>query len=119
MNEHTFEKKKKLFIVADFVFLLRQIPPVVTYGQRRSIVAASFKSSSLWSYFEEVELITPQRDADDPRHSQFVDSVGDGSIIEYPPNSGWAKLDGYNTLTNDEASEARATNCFACFNRRL
>lgn len=81
---------------------------MVTYGQRRSIVAASFKSSSLWSYFKEVELTTPQRDADDPRHSQFVDSVGDGTIEQSPANSGWATLNGYKTMTKDEPSGAKS-----------
>ena len=67
---------KVLLCCGDF----RQIPPVIPGGSRGDIVQASIKSSPLWSAFTVRNLTHPQRDAEDPEYSRFVDQIGDDHL---------------------------------------
>ena len=71
---------KTVILLGDF----RQTGPVIRGGSRREIVDACIKSSPLWSLFHIYTLIQPIRNAEDIPFSEWVDAIGDGTLVEVP-----------------------------------
>ena len=65
---------KAIVLLGDF----RQTCPVIPYGSKAQVVAASIKSSPLWPLFTIARLNTPIRTAADPEYANALDAVGDG-----------------------------------------
>ena len=61
----------------------RQIPPVVTRGGRADVVAASFKSSALYSTIIELKLTQNMRvQEDNQKFCQWLLDIGDGVCLD-------------------------------------
>jgi hypothetical protein len=65
---------KTIIGVGDF----RQVAPVIPGAGPSEILAASIKSSSLWSKFSILSLTAPMRFGNDEQLCDFVDTVGEG-----------------------------------------
>jgi PIF1-like helicase len=65
---------KTILGIGDF----HQVAPVIPGAGPSEILAASIKSSSLWSKFSIFSLTTPMRFGNDQELCNFVDAVGEG-----------------------------------------
>ncbi|XP_055337067.1 ATP-dependent DNA helicase pif1-like [Paramacrobiotus metropolitanus] len=57
----------------------RQIPPIIPFATRETIVQASVKSSFLWKHFLKYTLRIPVRQLADVEYAEFCDRIGNGT----------------------------------------
>jgi hypothetical protein len=61
----------------------RQVAPVVKGVGPTALFDASIRSSTLWSNFEVLSLLTPIRNAGDLEYANWVDRIGEGESVQY------------------------------------
>jgi ATP-dependent DNA helicase PIF1 len=58
-----------------------QIPPVIEFGSRDEIIAASVKFSYLWTQFEIIQLTVPVRQENDPEYARYETAISVNQIL--------------------------------------